>query len=266
MRGNISSLTGFLQLPDGRQPDLHGEVGDESGGGQVHLKGRLLDDGELVPHRALDGGDGIAGHHGAPHVVLRHLQLRQKHASLHQRKDHKWGFSPDGSEQNSRTELQAAQCVGQNPLLTGTQEKLVNNRTHHSPPFFSFMSPFSLHGNDTQQLPAWSGGALAPASTSLVSAGHISAGWGRVRSSLSSPRFVQNRQDYCVFLGNGFTVNPEVRGGRSHSALMTAGRILRRVSVICLLCLILSSSSLKAFLVLFYIWLWHFWPKNSVIS
>lgn len=30
--------------------DLHGEVGDESGGGQVHLKGGLLGDGELVPH------------------------------------------------------------------------------------------------------------------------------------------------------------------------------------------------------------------------
>lgn len=185
MRGNISSLTGFLQLPDGRQPDLHGEVGDESGGGQVHLKGRLLDDGELVPHRALDGGDGIAGHHRAPHVVLRHLQLRQKHASPHQRKDHKWGFSPDGSEQNSRTELQAAPCVGQNPLLTGTQEKLVNNHTHHSPPFFSFMSPFSLHGNDTQQLPAWSGG---DAGACIHQSGQCWPHFCRMRESQEQPQ------------------------------------------------------------------------------
>ncbi len=33
-----------------RRTDLHGEVGDEGRGRQVHLKGGLLDDGELVPY------------------------------------------------------------------------------------------------------------------------------------------------------------------------------------------------------------------------
>lgn len=55
--------------------DSHGEVGDESRGGQVHLEGRFLGDGELVPYRALDCGNGIAGHHWTPHMVVSYLQL-----------------------------------------------------------------------------------------------------------------------------------------------------------------------------------------------
>lgn len=54
---------------------LHGKVGDERRGGQVHLEGGLLGDGELVPYRALDCGDGIAGHHRTHHVVVCYLQL-----------------------------------------------------------------------------------------------------------------------------------------------------------------------------------------------
>lgn len=55
--------------------DSHGEVGDESRGGKVHLKGRLLGDGQLVPYWTLDGGNSIAGHHRTPHMVVSHLQL-----------------------------------------------------------------------------------------------------------------------------------------------------------------------------------------------
>lgn len=43
--------------------DLHGEVGDESCGGQIHLKSSFLGDGELVPHGTLDCGHSVAGRH-----------------------------------------------------------------------------------------------------------------------------------------------------------------------------------------------------------
>lgn len=58
-----------------KRSDSHGEVGDEGRGRQVHLERCFLGDGQLVPHRALDAGHGVAGRHPTPHVVVGHRQL-----------------------------------------------------------------------------------------------------------------------------------------------------------------------------------------------